>query len=313
MRRIRTTTLALVTLLAVGLAACGGGGGSDAKALQPMPAAWTAAGKARVDALIARSNAKSGETCAPTKFLSPAALDSSRARYDWRIAPTAAADCDRAGETLEYVTYNSASDRDRFIDERTTGLCTASAATGAQLPPFAWVKNATGDAWSVQADLPATAKTLAKVLGGETDVRRCRANDTLGWTKAAIAKVRDLGAAVVGVNVPCSGFRLLTRDAVTQGVKGIRTPAVVAACAISTPENATGAANGAPAQTMVFATFDAKSEPRDQFLEEALTGTAACRAPATAVVGKDFAIIGPTEYAAKIAEATGGTVGRSCG
>ena len=313
MRRIRTTTLALVTLLAVGLAACGGGSSSDDIALQPMPAAWSAKAKAEVDSLIARTGAKSGETCAPTTFLSPGALDSSRARYDWRIAPTAAADCDRAGETLEYVTFDSSRDRDRFVDERTTALCTAAAATGAQLPPFAWVKNATGDAWSVQADVPATAKAVAKALGGVTDVRKCDRNDTLGWTKTSIAAVRGLTAKVVGANVPCSGFRLLTRDAVTQGVKGIKTPSAVGVCAITTAAGATAVAGGTPAQTMVLATFDAKSEPRDQFVEEALSGTAACSAPATAVVGKDFAIIGPTEYAAKVAEVTGGTVGRSCG
>ena len=313
MRRIRTTTLALVTLLAVGLAACGGASGSSEKALQPMPAEWSGAGKAKVAQLIATSTARTRTACEPTNFLSPGALDSSRARYNWVIAPTAAADCERDGETIEYVTFKGASDRDTFIDERTTALCTAGAATGAQLPPFAWVKSGKGMAWSAQADVPATAKALAKALGGTTDVRRCKANDTLGWTKQSITEVRALVAKVVGANVPCSGFRLLTRDAVTQGVKGIRTPAVVGVCAITTPAGATSAAQGAAVPTMVFATFDAKSEPRDQFLDEALTGTAACRTPATAVVGEDFAIIGPTEYAARVAEVTGGTVGRACG
>lgn len=68
---------------------------------------------------------------------------------------------------------------------------------------------------------------------------------------------------------------------------------------------------------MIVAAFDADSQSRAEFLEEALTGAAVCARPSTAVVGTrdgvDWAMVVPTQYAEATAAATLGTVGRSCG
>ena len=312
-RRIRTTTLAFVTLLAVGLAACGGASSGDSKAIEPMPKAWSAAGKAKIDQLIAKTVRATGKECAPINFLSPQALETTRQRYDWRIAPTAIADCERDPETIEWATFSSTSDRDRFVDERTTGLCARAAATGADLPPFAWVKSTKGMAWSVQADDPATAKSFAKALGGETDVRRCDRNDTLGWRRSGIANVRGVAAKLVGAGVPCSGLALIPRKQVVGDAPTAKTPAAVAECSVTTPSGATGATGGTATSIILIAAFDKQSQTVDAFLKDTIDGTGFCQTPTSAVTGSNFAVILPTPYAETAAQATGGTVARSCG
>lgn len=314
--------LLAATLLVGALAACGGGD-AESKTLQPLPEQWSASGKRTVERVAREIRGSDEAKCRPVSFLNPSSLEPARERYGWLIAPEAIADCNYEPgddpEVLEIGAFRTAADRDAFIDERTTSICQRAAAVQATIPPFAWVK---GDAWSVQADSRVSARTIARATGGETDVRPCDLDDTLGWTQEGVRTVRSVAGKASGA-VPCSGFGLLVRDDVTQGTDGIRTPAAIGACTIaaSTPQSASGVsgATGAPGDaTVLVAAFDAKSQTRADFLEEALTGAAVCARPASAVVGTregglDWAMVVPTEYAAAAAAATGGTVGRSCG
>lgn len=314
--------LVAATLLVGALAACGGGD-TASKTLQPLPEQWSASGKRIVERVAREIRGSDSAKCTPVTYLNPSSLEPARERYGWLIAPEAIADCNfEPGddpEVLEIGAFRTAADRDAFIDERTTSICRRAAAVQATIPPFAWV---TGDAWSVQADSRASARTIARATGGRPDVRACDLNDTLGWTKEGVRTVRSV-AGKAGGAVRCSGFGLLVRDDVTQGTKGIATPAAIGACTIAgaSPQNATGATgatNATSNATVIIAAFDAKSQTRADFLEEALTGAAVCARPASAVVGTregglDWAMVVPTQFAAAAAAATGGTVGRSCG
>jgi hypothetical protein len=315
MRRPTITATVLVLATALGLSACGGG--DDTPALQPLPQQWSKAAVARVESLATRSG-RSGTECTPLKFVDPPALDPARAKYDWLIAPTAVADCDRGEETVEFATFRSTADRDRFLDERTNTLCERAAAIGATVPPFAWVTGDGGGAWSAQADSRATARALARAMDGSTDVRPCDPKDTLGWTKQGVARVRELGGKMANTGLPCAGFALVPKRDVTQGVA--KAPAAVASCSISVEPPSTGAtgttgATGAapsPTTTLYAAVFDGQGQTRDDFVSAVLSGTGACAVRATAVLGKDFAIVLPEAYAALVAGGVGGRVGPSC-
>ena len=68
--------------------------------------------------------------------------------------------------------------RDRFLDERTNTLCERAAAIGATVPPFAWVVGDRGGAWSAQADSRASARALAKAMGGDRKSTRLNSSHT---------------------------------------------------------------------------------------------------------------------------------------
>ncbi|MFM8973780.1 MAG: hypothetical protein ACKOOG_14370, partial [Actinomycetota bacterium] len=185
----------------------------------------------------------------------------------------------------------------------------------AEIPPFAWV---TGEAWSVQSDSRASARRIARATGGEADVRRCDLDDTLGWTEEGVRTVRSIVTRTAGA-VPCSGFGLLDRESVVDGNDDLATPAAIGACTITaaSPQDPSGATGATADATVIVAAFDADSQTRAEFLEEALTGAAVCARPSTAVVGTrdgvDWAMVVPTQYAEPAANAADGEVGRSCG
>lgn len=316
--------LLAATLLTGVLAACGGDG-TASKTLQPLPAEWSASGERTVERIAGEIRGDDAEVCRPVTFLSPASLEPARERYGWLIAPEALANCNfEPGddpEVLEIGAFRTAADRDAFVDERTRGICRRAAAVQAEIPPFAWV---TGEAWSVQADSRASARRIARATGGETDVRPCDLDDTLGWTEEGVRTVRAVVSRASGA-VPCSGFGLADREAVVDGNDDLATPAAIGTCTIPARpaattgvSGATGATPAVPDAVVLVAAFDADSQSRAEFLEDALTGAAVCARPASAVVGTlegglEWAMVVPSQYAEATAAATLGSVGRSCG
>ena len=321
----RTAGRVLATTVLIGAVAACGGGDTASRTLQPLPAEWSASGQRTVERVAREIRVGDAEVCRPVTFLNPASLGPARERYGWLIAPEALANCNfepgEDPEVLEIGAFRTAADRDAFVDERTRGICRRAAAVQAEIPPFAWV---TGDAWSVQADSRASARRIARATGGEADVRTCDLDDTLGWTEEGARTVRAVVSRASGA-VPCSGFGLLDRDAVVDGTDGLATPAALGTCTIqarpaaaSGASGATGATPAVPDTVVLVAAFDGESQPRAEFLEDALTGASVCARPASAVVGTlegglDWAMVVPTQYAEATAAATLGTVGRSCG
>lgn len=309
MRGTRRAAVAAMAITLAGLlAACGGDDSAGRPELQPLPERWAAADRAEVRRIARSIRSAGSERCSDVGFVSPADLARGRALNDWRIAPRAIGTCDIAGEAVEVGVFASADDRDRFMDERTTVLCRKAAAVGVEVAPFSW---AYGGTWSLQADEPRTARASAARLDGETRIRRCDSEATLGWTRAGVRVVRRLVADFSDTpaeQVPCSGFALVDRDRVLAGADRGEVPAALGTCTIIGPEGATGSGT----QTAYVAAFDRRSMRPAAFVGSLLDGPGACRYALTAVAGDGWVVVAPSAVTGAVVDATGGTVLRGC-
>ncbi|CAB4864592.1 MAG: hypothetical protein F2782_03115 [Actinobacteria bacterium] len=280
-----------------GLAGCGNSA-SKVTVAQTLPTAWSSGAKKDVETIARKIQGSDAKSCKKVVFLEPANIVAAQQRYDWVIAPTALADCDAFGNTLEIATFESSKDRDAFVAERSESICRRAAAVDAPIPPFQW---ATGDKWSVQGDTRGGVDRAAKRLGGEAETRRCPKNERLGWSKAGVANVRAIAAVTTQANVQCEGFALMERKSFLQGREGAKTPTALGACL------------SADGRALFVAGFDKDSMPKDDFVAEILGDKTVCAAPSQAVIGPDWAAIAPAALAPAVATATGGTLGAICG
>lgn len=311
--RARSTVLAVsgAVLLSAVLGACSGGSDAADPSDLTYPAAWSAADRQRVDAVAGEIRDARAGACGQVSFVDPVKLAPAVQRYGWRVVPGALGDCNFDEEqTIEIGVFDSDAQRDRFIDERTSSICRRAAAVQASAPPFAWVR---ASGVTVQADTRSVARQVARAIDGRVDVRRCDLDDTLGWRRDGVTRVRELGARFVN-EVPCGGLGLVDRERFAPGAAAA--PAAVASCLLISPDDATGATGVIPGadgdRTVYVAAFDRRSQSRAAFVRSVVDDAELCRTARTIIVGDGWAIAAPTEVAGAVATATGGRLGASC-
>lgn len=317
----RAVRAGVVVVLAAGLlgpslAACSGdSGGSDATPAT-YPAAWSAAERRRVERIAARIASARPGACEQVGFVDPVRLAPAVERFRWTAVPGALADCSfNEDQTIEIGVFDSDATRDRFIDERTRSICRRAASIQSEVPPFAWVR---GDRTTVQADTTAIARRVADALDARTDVRRCDLSDTLGWRRAAAARVRGIGGRFVA-SAPCGALGLVDRETFAGDAGDAEVPAAVASCVLidrsgaSGPTGASGTVQDGSEPTVYIAAFDRRSETRAEFVQSVLGDAGLCRDPHTVVLGEGWALVTPTRGVPAIVAATGGRAGQSCG
>lgn len=302
-RCARSVAAGAALLLIAGpvLAACGSSE-SKVPVAQGLPTAWSRAAKKDVNALAVAIRGSAAKACKPVVFLAPGALVAAYERYGWNIAPRAVANCDAFSNTLEIATFASEANRDEFVTERSKSICRRAAAVDAPLPPFQWATGTTSGAkWSVQGDTRSGVDRVAKRLGGEASSFACPKNETLGWSKNGIAKVRAVAKIMTTSQIKCDGFALMERAAFLEGRAGAKTPAALGAC------------QSTDGKALFVAAFDKASMSNEDFVAEILRDKKICASPSQAVVGPDWAVVAPTPLASAVVAKAGGTLGATCG
>ena len=296
MNRSIAAAAAALFIAGAGLAACGDSE-SKATVAQKLPTAWSRAAKKDVNTIALKIKGSDPKACKAVVFLEPGNLVAAQQRYNWMIAPKALADCDAFGDALEIATFASSKDRDAFVKERSEGICRRAAAVDAPVPPFQW---ATGDKWSVQGDSRGGVNRVAKRLGGEASTHTCPKNETLGWKKSGIERIRSVAGMITNSNTKCDGFAIMERSSFLEGRAGAKAPTALGAC-LSTDGKA-----------LFVAGFGKGSMSKDDFVTEILASKTVCASPAQAIIGPDWAAIVPAPLAPAVVSATGGTLGATC-
>ena len=216
---VRKWVLAAVAMvLMLGVAGCSSGGGSSA-GNEPLPKLtrknWTPGGlataKATTDAIAAG---------VPGQCADAAVSDISRFPFGMqqvhsKIVPTAQMTCTVNDEVVEISVFETTQDRDRFVDDRSTGLCRLAKAQAVkykkalQFPGLRWDVGA-GNI-TVQPDTQAVARQLVRITGGRYDGRQCGgfASD---WDSKAITAIDTLGQRIATAGHGCPFVDLTARE-----------------------------------------------------------------------------------------------------
>src|SRR4051794_3092515 len=175
-RMVRNWIAVVVTVL--GLAGCSSSGGSAAFELPKLQGKdWTPAGLATAKAASDAIAAAMPGQCAEAGVSNFGDLAFGMERVRSRVIPTGQMTCDVNGEVVEISTFTTARERDRFVDDRSTGLCRLAKAQAKRykarlaFPGLRWAVGA-GNV-TLQPDSETIARRLAAITGGRYEGRGC--------------------------------------------------------------------------------------------------------------------------------------------
>src|SRR4051812_9696971 len=116
--------IAVVVMAVVVVSGCSSDGGSDAAPLPKLTRKdWTPAGLATARATVDTITQALPGQCADLGVGDISALPANMQIVHSTIEPTAQMTCTVNDEVVEISVFESAHDRDRFVDDRSSGLC----------------------------------------------------------------------------------------------------------------------------------------------------------------------------------------------
>jgi hypothetical protein len=234
----RKWVVAAIVAVAVAITGCSsGGGGGDSFTLPKLAGRnWTPAGlataHATVDAVV---------KAFPGQCADDAVADFSQIGYGMqqvrsRVVPTAQMTCTVNDEVVEISVFANRKDRDRFMDDRTTGLCRLAAGQAKKYksrPNFPGLRFDVGAGnVTLQPDSESLARRLAEATGGSYSPRPCDNGVHADWNGQAIHALDALGAKVAAAGHGCDFVDLVGRETLpsTQSLGDAQLPVAIGNC-----------------------------------------------------------------------------------
>jgi hypothetical protein len=145
--------------------------------------------------------------------------------------PEAVISCDGLDENLEISAFTDASERERFVTQRSSKLCALSKEKQVGLPGLYWVD---APNWSVQPDSEGVARRVAHALGAQYFAYGCEGTNP-GWNNDSVALLETAAGKIAKANDGCTDFQLEDRDLVSRSAPfdKIGTPGAVGICTLA--------------------------------------------------------------------------------
>ena len=299
-----------VTALTVAMVAVGAGcsSNSGSSALPKLTRKdWTRAGLAEVNAAAAAiTRAEPGQCAngAPNDF---AQFPISMKALHSRVVPTGQLLCDVDGETVEITAFASVRDRDRYLDDRSTGICArakAQAVEHKQPNIFAGLRWAVGAGnLTLQPDSQGLAQRLSAITAGRYVARPCSDALTMDWDPKAVTALNALGRKIAASGRGCDRVELVGRETLqkTSRLTAAQLPAAMGTCTFG-------------ASTVELITYVRSTPQVKQFVDD--RAKAACTGdPALGrIEGDKFAVLAGGTIAEQVQGVVGGTLApTACG
>ena len=195
---------------------------------------WTPAGITAAAAAAAKI-----ERAVPGECKDPAPNDFSQfpislKRFNSKVVPLGQSLCNVHDETVEISVFATAKERDRYIDDRSKGICKAATeiAQDAKKPlVFAGLRWVAGDGnLAVQPDSETLAMKIRDAVGGRYIASPCAKGVTSDWDPPSVRAAFGLGAEIP----QCTNLELTPRESLmrTRLLTNAQLPAALASCAL---------------------------------------------------------------------------------
>jgi hypothetical protein len=306
-RWVAISAIAVVVVLA----GCSSDGGSSASSDFHLPKLagkdWTPAGlataKATTDAI---ARALPGQ-CAEANVADFSQIGFGMEQVRSRIIPTAQTTCDVNDESVEITVFADQHDRDRFVDDRSTGLCRIAAAqqkkykARATFPGIRWVVGA-GNI-TLQPDSESVARRLAAITGGSFVPRPCDNGVHADWNATAIKALDALGKKVAAAGHGCDFVDLVGRETLpsTQTLGDRQLPVAIGNCSFDTA-------------TIQLITWVRSTPQVRKFVADRVKVGCSVDPALGRIDGDTYAVLAPGTIAEQVQPVVGGKLAaRSCG
>jgi hypothetical protein len=290
---------ALVAVVALGLTGCDSGGGSTAAPVKLTRKNWTPGGLATAQATVAALTQALPGQCVDAGVSDFAQLPNAMQVVHSTVEPTAQMTCNVNDEVVEITVFANARDRDRFVNDRSTGLCTLARAQAKKyksrfvFPGLRWDVGAGN--MTLQPDSQGLARRLSLITGGAYDGRACAGSITADWNSHAIATLDALGKRIATAGHGCGFVDLTAREEFGKSVRlsDAQLPAAIGTCQFD-------------ADSIAIVTYARATPHVKKFIAEQLR--AACLSdPATGRIdGDKFVVIAPGTIAEQVHAVVGG-------
>lgn len=298
----------MVVGLVIAIGGCSSGSSGGGKPAIPKldRTSWTKAGTSQAEALAADIAKAVPGQCADAVMNDFAMFPLSMQRFESTVVPLGQLTCNVNDEVVEVTVLASAKDRDRYITDRSEGICRAAARQSKrykqplQIAGLRWVVGPGNTA--VQPDSEQLARTLANALGGKYEGRQCNDDITLDWDPGAVARIESLGTQVAGAVPGCGSLALVDRSTLlkTRTIENEQLPIAVGSCP------AAGA-------TITAVTYQRPTEQVDAFVKSQTDRICQADPSFGRVDGDGFVILAPGTVAEQVATATDGKLSSVCG
>jgi hypothetical protein len=302
---VRRSVVVVVLAIALVIAGCSSDGGSDAAPLPQLTRKdWTPAGLATARATVGAITQGLPGQCTDAGVSDFSALASNMQMVHSTIEPTAQMTCNVNDEVVEISVFATTRDRDRFVDDRSNGLCRLAKAQAEKhksrfvFPGLRWDLGA-GNV-TVQPDSESLARRLSLATGGRYDGRSCPGSITSNWDTTAINAV-DALAKRIGHG--CDFVDLVPRESLDRSNKLTDTqlPAAYGSCSFD-------------GSTIQIVTFSRSTPQVKTFIDQRVRQACAGDPAAGRIDGNKFTVVA----AGTVAERVHATVGaslplRACG
>jgi hypothetical protein len=296
-----------VAVVALGLTGCSSDGGSSTAPPKLTRKDWTPAGVATAKATAAAIAQAIPGQCADAGVSDFSQLAFGMERVNSKIVPTAQMTCNVNDEVVEISVFVNAGDRDRFVDDRSEGLCRLATAQAKKyksrltFPGLRWDVGAGN--LTVQPDSQSLARRLSVITKGGYDGRGCAGGITVDWDSDAITALDALGARIAAAGHGCASVDLVPRESLDQSrnLTNAQLPAAFGNCAFDGTSIELITAARATPQVKAFV---------DQRVRSACVGD-----PAVGRIdGDGFTALAPGTIAEQVHAVVGGTLApTSCG
>jgi hypothetical protein len=292
---------AAAVLVVLGVAGCSSDGGSSAATPTITRKAWTPAGLATAKAATDKIAA-----AIPGQCTDAAASDISRFAFGMQqvhstIVPVAQVNCTVNTEVVEINVFASTRDRDRFLDDRATGLCRLALAQAEKykgkltFPGLRWDVGA-GNI-TLQPDSEAVARQLSVITGGHYDPRGCAKGITMDWDSGAVASLDALGKKVTDSGHGCSPVDLVGRDTIREAAtqSNAKLPVALATCPFDTGQ-------------IEILTYARSTPAVKTFIAERVKVACAADPASGHIEGDGYSVLAPGTIAEQVHGVVGGTL-----
>ncbi len=286
------TWAATATACAIAAAGCSSNGSSALPKLDRKD--WTPAGMVAVNAAAAKIAAVIPGGCAnpgPNDFTQ---FPISMKRFHSKVVPLGQALCDADGETLELSVFASATERDRYIDDRSIGICKAAAQIAKETHKplvFSGLRWVAGNGnLAVQPDSESLARKVRTAVGGSYISRPCAPGITTDWDATSVTSALAVGAKITG----CTDLKVVGRETLlrTRQLTNAQLPAALATCTLH-------------GGGVAIVTFSRRTSYVDDFVKRQVTQGCGSDPALGRIDGDGYVIVASGNIAEQVAKAVG--------